>query len=307
MPTRRDFLRTATSAAGSALALGCAGSVAKRGDGDRSSGASATRRTFGGARAGEVRTVAGIQLCWCPPGRFTMGSPPDEIGRRADEQQVEVQLTRGFWTARTEATQGQWQRVVGAFPDKLPSAERGEGDDVPMYWVNFPEAEGFCAKLTETGRRSGELPVGWEFSLPTEAQWEYACRAGTTTATSFGNVLRHDQANFGEERPDRSAPVVGYSRPVGSYPANAWGIHDMHGNVWEWCRDWYHAKLPGGTDPDLSDTLGVVNRDGTYSRVRRGGAWPEPEWACRSACRMRYEPPRRSDHIGFRVFVVERG
>jgi formylglycine-generating enzyme required for sulfatase activity len=93
---------------------------------------------------------------------------------------------------------------------------------------------------------------------------------------------------------------------VGSYPANPWGIHDMHGNVWEWCRDWYHAQLPGGTDPDMSGVKGVPNRDGTYSRVRRGGAWIEPEWACRSACRLRYEPHRRSDHIGFRVFVVER-
>ena len=91
---------------------------------------------------------------------------------------------------------------------------------------------------------------------------------------------------------------------VGSYPANAWGLHDMHGNVWEWCRDWYHSTLPGGVDPDLSAVKGTINRDGTYSRVRRSGAWIEDGWACRSAIRLRYEPERRSDHIGFRVVAV---
>jgi len=92
---------------------------------------------------------------------------------------------------------------------------------------------------------------------------------------------------------------------VGSFPANAWGLHDMHGNEFEWCRDWYHPKLPGGVDPDLSEVLGVPNRDGTYSRVRRGGAWMDDARYCRSAFRLRFEPPRRSEHIGFRVVVVK--
>jgi formylglycine-generating enzyme required for sulfatase activity len=91
---------------------------------------------------------------------------------------------------------------------------------------------------------------------------------------------------------------------VGSYPANAWGLHDMQGNVCEWCRDWYHPKLPGGDDPDLSSIKGPMNRDGTFSRVRRGGAWCDDGWACRSAFRQRFEPERRYDHIGFRVAVV---
>jgi len=299
MPNRRDFLRTTASAAASALGLACVGNSTPRGD-------ARTNTSFRGKTTGEERTVAAVRLCWCPPGRFTMGSPPTELERRADEQQVDVVLTRGFWTAKHEATQGQWKRFVGDFPDKPPSAEFGVGDDFPMYWVNFPEAEHFCAKLTEHARRAGELPTGWEFSLPTEAQWEYACRAGTTTAFAFGNVLGHDRASFSEPTPDRRERPTGRMQRVATYPANAWGIHDMHGNVWEWCRDYYHAKLPGGTDPDLSGMLGVVNRDGTYSRVRRGGAFVEPAWACRSACRLRYEPPRRSDHIGFRVFVVER-
>jgi formylglycine-generating enzyme required for sulfatase activity len=196
--------------------------------------------------------------------------------------------------------------VIGAFPDRLPSAEFGEGDEFPVYWINFQEAEAFCSELTRRLRRSRALPGGWEFSLPTEAQWEYACRAGTATATSFGDTLGLHQANFGGESEDRSVRARGSARKVGSYPPNPWGIRDMHGNVWEWCRDYYHPRLPGGTDPDLYALKGVPNRDGTYSRVRRSGAWIEPGWACRSACRLRYEPHRRSDHIGFRIVAVER-
>ena len=268
----------------------------------------AGQATFRGTRAGERRTVDGISLRWCPPGRFTMGSPPDEPGHRLDQVQAEVTLTKGFWTAAFHTTQGDWRRVVGAYPDKPPTAAFGEGDAFPMYWVNFDEASDFCARLTERARRSGELPDGWVFALPTEAQWEYACRAGTVTATSFGNGLTLAQANFNGELLDgsrASSPAVGRSSRVGSYPANAWGIHDMHGNVWNWCQDWYHAQLPGGVDPDLRDSVGRRNRDGTYSRVRRGGAWIESARFCKSASRLPYEQPRRSDHIGFRVFVVE--
>jgi sulfatase modifying factor 1 len=92
--------------------------------------------------------------------------------------------------------------------------------------------------------------------------------------------------------------------PVGIYPANAWGLHDTHGNVFEWCRDWYHERLPGGDDPDLFSTKGTANRDGTFSRARRGGAWGDEGRFCRSALRLRYEPWRRADHIGFRVVAV---
>src|SRR5205085_12086819 len=101
-------------------------------------------------------------------------------------------------------------------------------------------------------------------------------------------------------------PSLNRAARVGSYPANAWGLHDMHGNIFEWCRDWYHAKLPGGVDPDLSSVKGERNRDGTSSRVRRGGAWCDDGWPCRSAFRLRFEPERRYDHIGFRVVAVGR-
>jgi formylglycine-generating enzyme required for sulfatase activity len=266
--------------------------------------------SFSGTKAGEVREVNGIKLCWCPPGRFQMGSPSDELYHGLDEAQVEVTLTKGFWMGQYEVTQGQWKRVAGEFPGPR-TAIAGEGDDFPVYWVNFEGAEGFCRKLTELARRSGDLPAEWEFRIPTEAQWEYACRAGTTTATAFGATLSRKQANFAgkpyamPDGPD-AGPSFKRATKVGSYPANAWGLHDMHGNEFEWCRDWYHSTLPGGVDPDLYSVQGTPNGDGTYSRVRRGGSWGDDGRWCRSALRMRYEPPRGADHIGFRVVAVRR-
>ena len=180
------------------------------------------RTAFTGSKAGDEHEVAGVKLCWCPPGRFTMGSPPNEPERRPGEDQVEVTLTRGFWTGKYEATQGQWKRVVGKLPGEL-TAELPEGDDYPVGNVNFAEAEAFCARLTELGRQSGELPEGWEFRLPTEAQWEYACRAGTTTATAFGDKLGSKQANV-ENKPyngGEEGPTLGKAAKVGSYPPNA--------------------------------------------------------------------------------------
>ena len=260
--------------------------------------------SFVGSKAGDERVVGGVKLCWCPPGRFLMGSPPNEAERQPDEAQVAVTLTKGFWAGKYEVTQGEWKRVVGEFPGKQPA---GEGDDFPVVEVNFDEAEKFCKKLTEQAHASGDHPKEWEFRIPTEAQWEYACRAGTTTATSFGNKLSSKQANFHGEKPYNGAeagPSLHRATPVGSYPANAWGLHDMHGNVFEWCRDWYHQKLPGGDDPDLSAIKGSANRDGTFSRARRGGNWGDDGKYCRSAYRLRYEPQRRADHIGFRIVVV---
>jgi formylglycine-generating enzyme required for sulfatase activity len=266
------------------------------------------RDGFDGLKAGEERTTAGVKLCWCPSGKFTMGSPPDEPDRRPGEDRVEVTLTRGFWAGKCEVTQGDWKRVIGKLPGPL-TAELPEGEDYPVGNVNFAEAEAFCRELTEMARKSGELPERWEFRLPTEAQWEYACRAGTTTATAFGDSLGRKQANF-QGKPYNGAadegPSLGKAARVGRYPANAWGLHDMHGNTFEWCRDWYHAKLPGGDDPDLYEAMATTprNRDGTISRARRGGAWTDDGWSCRSACRLRFEPERGYDHIGFRVVAV---
>jgi formylglycine-generating enzyme len=260
---------------------------------------------FEGASAGEERVVSGIRLCWCPAGRFVMGSPRSEPERRPGEDQVEVQITRGFWTAKYEITQAQWRRFAGELPGPL-TAELPDGDDLPVGNVNFPEAEDFCRRITTRARESSDLPGDREFRLPTEAQWEYACRCNTTTATSFGSSLSNKQANFAG-MPYNGAtrgPSLNHATPVGSYPANPWGLHDMHGNVYEWCRDWYHAMLPGGADPDLYSIRGAANRDGTFSRVRRGGGWPDDGWACRSGFRLRFPPESRYDHIGFRVVVV---
>jgi len=261
---------------------------------------------FLGSKAGDQREVGGIKLCWCPAGWFTMGSPRGEPERRHDEAQVEVILTKGFWMGKYEVTQGEWKRVVGKLPGEL-TTEGGEGDDLPVYNVNYAEAEGFCSNLTARAVASDDLPKAWEFRLPTEAQWEYACRAGTTTATAFGDKLSSKQANF-QGKPYNGAeagPSLNRATPVGSYPPNAWGLHDMHGNVVEWCRDWYHAKLPGGKDPDRSSVKGTRNRDGTFSRSRRGSAWTDDGWPSRSAFRQRFEPERRADHIGFRVVAVQ--
>jgi formylglycine-generating enzyme required for sulfatase activity len=255
--------------------------------------------TFQGISAGDETTVCGLRFCWCPPGTFVMGSPRGELERRPDEEQVTVTLTKGFWMGKFEATQGDWKRVMGKLPGPL-TAELPEGDDFPVGNVNFAETEAFCRKLTDLSHQSGQLPKDWEFRLPTEAQWEYACRAGTTTATAFGDKLGSKQANF-KGKPYKGGepgPSLGRAAKVGSYPANGWGLHDMHGNTFEWCRDWYHPKLPGGIDPDLYAAKAA-------SRVRRGGCWADEGWPCRSAFRLRFEPERRYDHIGFRVVAVK--
>jgi formylglycine-generating enzyme required for sulfatase activity len=264
---------------------------------------------FTGDRAGAQREVAGIQLCWCPPGTFTMGSPRSEPERRPGEDQVKVTHSKGFWMAKYEVTQGDWKRLFPALPGEL-TAELPAGDKLPVGDVNFAEAEDYCRKLTELGHKTGELPRDWEFRLPTEAQWEYACRAGTTTATSFGDKLSSKQANF-KGKPYNGAepgPSLGRAAPVGSYPANAWGLHDMHGNTFEWCRDWYHIRYPGGTDPDLyaAKATATKGESGDISRSRRGGCWADEGWPCRSAFRLRFEPERGYDHIGFRVVAVRR-
>jgi formylglycine-generating enzyme required for sulfatase activity len=260
---------------------------------------------FEGAKAGEARAIAGVQVRWCPAGRFLMGSPPGEPERRPEEDPVEVTLSRGFWMGAFEVTQGQWKRIVGAFPG---ARNAGEGDEYPVYTITFAQAEEFCRALTAAARATGDLPKTWEFRLPTEAQWEYACRAGTRTATSFGDTLSSTQANF-QGKPYNGAPEgpsLKRTAPVGSYPPNPWGLYDLHGNVFEWCRDWYHDALPGGTDPDLgtADGTATKNRTGDRSRVRRGGCWADEGWPCRSAFRLRFEPGRAHEHIGFRVACV---
>jgi formylglycine-generating enzyme required for sulfatase activity len=246
---------------------------------------------FAGKKAGQELSdnELKMKLCWCPPGKFKMGG----VGRYEDEVPVDVTLSRGFWMGKHEVTQAQFQSVMGKNPSDF------KGGSLPVDNVNWNDATAFCKKLTKMERAAGRLPQGWEYRLPTEAQWEYACRAGTNTAFHFGDSLSSSQANFNGNHPAGSAAKGEYLRKttkVGSYSPNAWGLCDMHGNVAEWCRDRYREKYPGGADPEV--TIG-----GAW-RVYRGGSWAVPAEYCLSQYRMVCEPERRYRTLGFRVAAI---
>ena len=235
-----------------------------------------------GTRAGEERTIAGIKLCWCPPGRFTMGSPPERAGAAAgrgpgrgdaDPRLLDRQVRGDAGRLEADRRQAAGQADGGA----------ARGGRLPGRQRQLRRGGGVLPQARPSWRsQSSELPEGWEFRLPTEAQWEYACRAGTTTATAFGDSLSSKQANFKGKPYNGGAdegPSLGKAAKVGSYPPNAWGIHDMHGNTFEWCRDWYHAKLPGGDDPDLYEAKATTPRNRTARSRGRGGAARGPTTA----------------------------
>jgi len=249
-----------------------------------------------GKEPGEVRDDNGVKmkLVWCPSGKFTMGSPPSEQCRDSDENQVSVTLTNGFWLGKYEVTQSEWKQVMQTEPWKGQSTKQGA--DFPAGPVSWDDAMQFCRKLTEPERGAGRLPAGWEYTLPTEAQWEYACRAGTETRFSFGGDESKlgDYAWFSDNAWNAGEQ---YAHQVGQKKANPWGLHDMHGNAWEWCRDVYAAKLPGGRDPE-------VKSDETTKallRVNRGGGWAVVAASCRSGLRIGSRPDNRSVFYGFRV------
>ncbi len=269
------------------------------------------------ASAGRERADNGLGMpfCWCPPGSFHMGRLPDNLHRYEEIPPAAVTLTRGFWMGKFEVSQSQWQRVMGLtlreqrakdhrqprpVGDGTMREHVGEGPDHPIYFVGHDEAEEFCRRLTEAERVAGRLEDGWEYRLPTEAQWEFACRAGTTTASSFGDRFEAEQVNFDGTQPLRDSPTGPYLRettPVGRYPANSWGLHDMHGNVWEWCRDGYVEAPKGGTDPMAEPTPEQL--------VYRGGCWHNPGVLCLSTSRGRGPVDNRGSGVGFRVALVE--
>jgi formylglycine-generating enzyme required for sulfatase activity len=241
------------------------------------------------------RAVPG--MVWIPPGTFTMGSPASEPDRHSDEgPQTVVTLSRGFFLGKYEVTQREYLDVMGTNPSYFT------GDlDRPVEQVTWYEAVEYCNRLTARERAAGRLPAGYEYRLPTEAQWEYACRAGTTTATAFGDSLSSTQANFDGNYPYNGGargPYLGRTTKVGSYSPNAWGLYDMHGNVWEWCADWYSVSYPGGrvTDP-RGPTLGSL-------RVCRGSSWFAHGRYCRSAYRYGSLPSYWDRNQGFRVALV---
>lgn len=228
-----------------------------------------------------------------------MGSPRSETDRESDEEQVSVTLSRGFWLGQTEVTQGLWESVMGT----TPWVEHGDTDsyragaNYPVVYVNWEDATEFCRKLTARERAAGRLPSGWAYQLPTEAQWEYACRAGTTTPyNGDGTGVLGDYAWYAVNAWDIGER---YAHLVGQKKANRWGLYDMHGNVWEWCQDWYGGKLPGGRDP-LASAGGSL-------RVCRGGGWYSTARYCRSANRDGSGPSRRDNDLGFRCALSPSG
>ena len=209
-----------------------------------------------------------------------MGSLENEEGRRDDETRHKVTLTKGFYLGKYEVTQAQWTVVMETNPSEFA------GDHLPVEMVSWKDAMEFCRKLTELERAAGRIPDGWKYTLPTEAQWEYACRAGTTTVYAFGNKITTKQANFDK--------ALGKTTSVGKYPANAWGFHDMHGNVREWCLDWHNPFAKGS----MRDPQGPA--DGS-NRVNRGGSWNNYDRYMRSANRSWGTPDFRNSPLGFRL------
>lgn len=222
-----------------------------------------------------------LVLLWVEPGSFTMGSPADEPRRdKAEGPTFQVTLTRGFWLGKTEVTQAQYAAITGANPATFQAA----GPRAPVDRVSWLDAIAFCRRLTARERAAGRLPAGHRFTLPTEAQWEYAFRAGTTGAyPGEPDAMGWFDGNSGAT-----------THPVATKRPNPWGFHDMSGNVLEWCLDWYgpYPRQPS-TDP--------AGPDRGYYRIARGGSWRTSVDTGRSAARGGGSPGRLDYTLGFRL------
>ena len=205
-----------------------------------------------------------------------MGSPANEPGRQENEAQSTVQITKGFWLCETEMTQGAWRDAMGMAPESNPQH--------PVTSVSWEDCRSFIAKLPKP------YP-GWRFDLPTEAQWEYACRAGTQSAFA-GDI---DSMGWHFENSKARVQAIALKAP------NSWGLYDMHGNVFEWCRDSYRERLSEGSNPFVND------KSDNSLRVRRGGSWYYRHSACRSAYRLGDPPDFKTGHLGFRLALVPDG
>ena len=223
-------------------------------------------------------------LRWVPPGRFLMGSPAQEPERWDDEREHWVTLTHGFWLADTACTQALWQAVMGANPSRFQGAER------PVETVDWDQVQQFIGQL------NAALP-GLDAGLPTEAQWEHACRAGTRTPFWFGDQITPEQVNYDGNHPYPGGAKGQYREQtveVKALPCNAWGLYQMHGNVLEWSRDWYGDYPADAVDDPAGPEAG-------RRRVARGGSWFNHARNCRSAQRNHWEPANRNDGLGFRL------
>jgi len=227
----------------------------------------------------------GMTFVLIQPGTFVMGSPESEAGRKTDEVQHGVTLTNAFYIQTTEVTQGQWKAIMGNNPSYFNSC----GDDCPVDQISWEDAQVFIEKLNlhENSNR---------YRLPTEAQWEYAARAGSTTSLANGNI-EHTNCSL-----DTNLTAMGWycgnadnkTHQVAQKKPNAWGIYDMHGNLWEFCQDWY-ASYPTGS---VTDPQGASSGS---SRVLRGGSWYDVAWRSRSANREAHSPDFRSENFGIRL------
>ncbi len=210
---------------------------------------------------------------WIRPGKFLMGSPGTEGDRGNDELQHAVTLTQGYWLADTTCTQALWSAIAESQPSHFSGEQR------PVEQVSWDDVSSWIEQLNE-------LIPGLNTRLPTEAEWEYACRAGSTTPYSFGATIAKGDANVGNQ--------VGQTVAIKSLPINAWGLYEMHGNVWEWCSDWY---APYVVD-DVTDPQGPEEGD---LRVLRGGSWLYPAGFARSAQRVADLPGVANVSVGFRL------
>jgi len=224
-----------------------------------------------------------LEMAWIEPGSFTMGGAPREEANPYYERQLEESLTIGYWLGKYEVTQGEWETLMGNNPSYFKNA----GNRVPVEKVSWEEAMEFCSKITERERSARRLPRGYEYSLPTEAQWEYACRAGTTGPYYTGTG--ESALNRAGWWKDNSGNMT---HPVGEKSANDWGLYDMHGNVSEWCLD-YHGRYYRGA--------WTGDGDPPELRVYRGGNWNIGALRCRSAFRNWVVTDRRRNSLGFRL------
>ena len=250
-----------------------------------------------GEEAGDVRDDNGLkmQFVWCPPGVVTMESVnnwsrliPAELEKITP---VTGFVTHGYWIGKYEVTRSEWKQVMESEPWKGPN-DKNAGADFPATWVSWEDAMEFCRQLTGQERKSGRLLDGWEYTLPTEAQWERACRARTETRFCFGD----DPSPLGDYawfRENTVAAGEDYSHRVGRKKPNAWGLCDMHGNVWEICRDYCAERPSGGRDPEMTAP--------EKFRVTRGGFWGHEARYCSSGMRGQIGPAVCVPYQGFRV------
>jgi len=222
----------------------------------------------------DFAVTLGMKFIAIPPGSFQMGSPENEEGRYIDEVLHEVTLTRGFEIADAAVTQAQWEAIMG----NNPSGFKDSCPEAPVEKVNWDDAVAWCAKLMEKH-------PGWDYRLPTEAQWEYACRAGTPGPWNLPSSKLDDLGWYDQK-------AGGKTHPVRQKRPNAWGLHDCHGNVWEWCADCFAPYSKGSVTDPTGPSGGL--------RVLRGGCWLREARFCRSALRIRNVPGLRDALIGFR-------